>query len=79
MENQGENSSRKLWTSRHRVSCTIPNNGIDQEKLLVARNKKQCEKLHLEMFQVSAKQGVTYEEGRGITFLGNAKRTIAGN
>ena len=50
-----------------------------KKKLLVARNKKQCKELYLEIFQVLIKQDVIHKKDRRIIFLENTKRTIAGD
>jgi len=55
------------------------NDGTNQKKLLVARNKKQCEELSSRMFQMSTEQDATYEKGRRITSFRNTRRTLAGN
>jgi len=45
----------------------------------VTKNKKQCEELCPGIFQVSTKQDAVHKKGRRTTFIGNTKRTIAGN
>ena len=53
--------------------------GADQNKLLVARNKEQHQKICSRILQMPTKQGVTYEKGWKITLFKNTKRTMARN
>jgi len=54
-------------------------NRINQEELLVARNQEQYEELCSRILQMLTKQDATYEEGRRITSIENARRTMTGD
>jgi len=55
------------------------NDEADQNKLLVARNKEQHQKICSKMLQMPTKQGATYEKGWKITLFKDIKRTMARN
>ena len=55
------------------------NDGADQKKLLVARNKEQRQEIHSRMLQMPTKQSTTHEKGWRITFFKDTRRTIARN
>ena len=52
---------------------------INQEKLLVAKDKKQYQEICTRMYQVLIEQSETHEESRKILFIRNTGRTMAGN
>jgi len=55
------------------------NDGADQKKLLVARNKEQRQKICSRMLQMPTKQDATYEKGWRATSFKDTRRTIARN
>ena len=82
--------SKKQITSRWNTQwqpqptrCWIPrttqNNGINQEKLLVARNIQWYTKIHPRMLGMSTEQGATHEESSTFTPLTHTKNTMEGN
>ena len=64
----------RCWTPR-----TTQNDGINQEKLLVARNMQRCMKIHPRMSGISTEQGATHEESGTFTPLTHTKNTMGGN
>ena len=52
---------------------------INQGKLLVAKDKKQCQEIYTRMYEVSIEQSETYEESRKTPFIENTERTMVGN
>jgi len=55
------------------------NDGDYQKKLLVARDKEQCQEVCSRMLQMSAKQSTTYEESWKTTPLEYTRRTMEGD
>ena len=62
---------RELWSCKYQPSRTVKNVGIDQMKLLVARNQGRCQEICSRMFQIPTKQSTTPKENRRITPIGN--------
>ena len=56
------NSTRKSWFYRFGTSKTATHTWVNQEKLLVARDKKQCQEICAKIYKMPIKQGVTYKE-----------------
>ena len=73
------NSTRGSQFYGCRPSRTVKNVGIDQEKLLVARNQRRCQEIHSRMFQMLTEQSTTSKESGRITPIGNTTRTLAEN
>ena len=76
LKDQEENPSRKSWPSEYRTSWTVTNDGFDQRKLLVVRDKEWCQKICSRILQISAKQGATYEKTWRTTSLENTRRSM---
>ena len=69
------NSMRELWLSRSR---TIANAWVDQEELLVAKNKRQYEEIHSRIYKIPTEQSTTHEDRRTSSNRDTLK-TIVGN
>ena len=67
------------WSSRCETFRITMNAWINQEKLLVAKDKKQYQEICTRMYQVLIEQNETHEESRKILFIRNTGRTMAGN
>jgi len=52
---------------------------INQEKLLVAKDKKQYQEICTRLYWVLIEQSETHEESRKTLFMRNTGRTMAGN
>ena len=78
-ENLGTSTMRKLWSCKCWPPRTVKNVGIDQTKLLVARNQERCQKICSRMFQMLTEQSTVPKESGRITPIGNTTRTLAGN
>jgi len=52
---------------------------VNQEELLVARNKKRYQEICLRIHQVSTEQSATHEESRRTLSTGNIGRTMVRN
>ena len=61
-----------IWISR-----IAKDTGINQMKLLVARNQRRCQKICSRMYKMSTKQSPTYKESGRTTSTWNTTRTIA--
>ena len=70
---------RKSQFYRHWLPRIVKNVGIDQMKLLMARNQGRCQEIHSRIFQMPTEQSATPKDSKRITPIRNTTRTLAGN
>jgi len=61
------------------ISRTIKDAQINQKELLVAKNIKQHQEIHLKIPKMSVEQSTTYEESERTSSIEDTLRTMAGN
>ena len=76
-ENIRTNSIGEPWPSRYDTSRTAANAQVNQEKLLVARDKKWYQEICSKIYKMPTKQSVTYKESWRTLFIGNNGRTMS--
>ena len=67
------NSIREPWSSRYETSRTTANAQVNQEKLLVVRDKRQYQEIHSRMYKMPIEQSIVHEEGGRTLSIGNTK------
>ena len=72
-------STRKSWTSRYRISRITNDTWVNQEKLLVARNTEQYQKVCSRIPKLPIEQGAIYEKCRETSSIRNTSRIMVGN
>ena len=74
-----ESFMRKLQSSKHKTSRTTKDAQVNQEELLVARDKRIYQKIYSRIHKMLAEQSLAYEESWRTLLIGNIKQTMARN
>ena len=61
------------------ISRIIKDAQINQEELLVAKNMKQHQEIHLKILKMSVEQSTTYKESERTSSIEDTLRTMVGN
>ena len=76
LEDLRANSIKESQTSKYRISKTTKNAQVNQEELLVARNKEWHQEIYTEML---IEQSKVHKESRRTLSTWNTSRTIVEN